>query len=46
MHIDVLFSQFSREKQFLGNVSPQTLKSFKDCKRVYLRTIGDELPTS
>jgi site-specific recombinase XerD len=44
MHLDYLFSQFIREKQFLSNVSPRTVKSFKDCQRAYYRTVGDELP--
>lgn len=44
MHIDALFSQFIREKQFLSGISPRTVKAFIDCKRAYLRTVGDELP--
>ena len=44
MHIDALFSQFIREKQSLSNVSPRTVKAFKDCQRAYYRTVGDELP--
>jgi hypothetical protein len=45
MHIDALFSQFIREKVFLSNISPRTVKAFKDCERAYKRTVGDELPT-
>jgi len=45
MHIDALFSQFVREKVFLKNISPATVKAFKDCERAYKRTIGDNLPT-
>src|SRR5205823_3092926 len=44
MHIDALFSQFKREKTFLGNVSPRTIKAFTDCERAYKRTVGDEIP--
>jgi len=45
MHLDALFSQFIREKQFLGNISPRTVKSIIDCQRAYKRTLGDTLPT-
>jgi len=45
MHLDALFSQFIREKQFLNNTSPRTIKTFRDCQRAYYRTVGDELPT-
>ncbi|HKQ05966.1 MAG TPA: tyrosine-type recombinase/integrase [Blastocatellia bacterium] len=45
MHIDALFSQFVREKVFLKNISPATVKAFKDCERAYKRTVGDELLT-
>jgi integrase/recombinase XerD len=44
MHLDALFSQFIREKRFLGNVSLRTIKTFKDCQRAYYRTVGDEIP--
>jgi len=44
MHLDALFSQFIREKQFLGNISPRTVKSIKDLQRAYKRTLGDMLP--
>ncbi len=44
MHIDALFSQFKREKTYLGNVSPRTIKAYLDCERAYKRTVGDEIP--
>jgi integrase/recombinase XerD len=39
-----LFAQFTREKQFLNNVSPRTIKFYKDCLAAWKRTVGDNLP--
>jgi hypothetical protein len=44
MHLDSLFSQLIREKQFLSNVLPRTVKAFKYCQRADYRTVGDESP--
>jgi hypothetical protein len=40
-----LFAQFIREKQFLDNGSPRTIKAFRDCYPAWKRTVGEELPT-
>src|SRR6185503_12861173 len=40
-----LFAQFIREKQFLDNVSPRTIRAFRDCFSAWKRTVGEELPT-
>jgi hypothetical protein len=42
--VDNLFVQFTREKQFLNNVSPRTIKFYKDCLAAWKRTVGDSVP--
>jgi hypothetical protein len=42
--VDNLFAQFTREKHFLNNVSPRTIKFYKDCLAAWKRTVGDSVP--
>src|SRR5687768_6760025 len=45
MNFEEVFAQFIKEKIYLANVSPRTVKTYKDALSSYKRLVGSTEPT-
>lgn len=41
--LDELFKRFVKEKTFLANVSPKTVRFYQQSYRAFKRTVGDQM---
>lgn len=42
--LDELFKRFVKEKTFLANVSPKTVRFYQQSYKAFKRTVGEQLP--